>query len=773
MDDAAVGRIVNKFATNEREYMGWLQVLAEVFLYPLRSSYIAHDLQMHALFSNSKELLRVQGELVAIINRRQPPISLIGDLFTQIIPHLNDYIIYTTNYSKCVSTLNELMENKKFSSFLQRQQADSRCEGLDLLALLTLPMHRVSVYTRLLEELIESHSLTEKDSAILMSYLHIVQTVLLRIDNELRCENEGDDPHEDIFPGAGAVDSEINVPGPAITSKELIQGLREFEKEYSSHLSITIEGFLKPLKSLLNLNIDQTKKLFCNLPEIYQLHRDVFVFIEDAAQLDTLAQIEKFFAHLAPNVGLYVTYAANYQQCAQSIQHLKKNSKFVSYIKTQLANPELESFDLLTLLSQPVHAIPRYIRLLEELLSQIDATHILFYTFRSYFHLMKGMEIEIEDAIAEEENKQKVMQIQNKLNITISGVKLLEPHRRFVKEGKLLRIKKGRNKKTAHLYLFNDLLIEGSWSVMGFVVKSVLSLSGICVFEMANTSNFSNLFVVVHKEKSCVFSAANSTERDGWVQTLTETQSKLHQRRKTLHCAQIFKTAGPELQPTAACSNSKPEVTASPTPDVVQLTSPTPDTAAEVPPLPSTPEVKPANSAPSTPETSRSNVPPPLSPLSPLVHHGIARADSPLPPPLSPTGLHAPPPPLSPTMHGGTHHVVPHHWVHSVTYPSHPTTPPLLTQALHMSSPHHTFLCHKPIPQPSTTPPTSTTTSTSTSTSTSTTTSTSATSASDPETIESTTPQPNSIPSPSYSDPSSICNIPPVSDPSGTTVDKL
>ena len=184
--------------------------------------------------------------------------------------------------------------------------------------------------------------------------------------------------------------------------------------------------------------------------------------------------------------------------------------------------------DLPSLLIMPIQRIPRYVLLLKAVLDNTESMHPDYKNLEGAVQAMGEIAAFVNSKILEAANLRKVMDIQEELNFE----DLVQPHRTFVKEGKLTMKKKDQDASASNqvkIYLFNDLLVLTEFKILyalfgDFVrrftldeIELVDNKSDDCDFEIAIRSR--NKYYQLH--------ASTPKEKNDWIELINKYKNEL------------------------------------------------------------------------------------------------------------------------------------------------------------------------------------------------------------------------------------------------------
>lgn len=164
-------RIVNELYETEESYIYSLRLCINEYLIPLRDGTWNKKLKLDrqtikALFSDIELILNVNITLHnEIENRIQTwsPSHIISDIFLNIMSFLKIYSNYVASFGQSIATYEDLKKNNKLFIQLIEEKRLSKSNGLDLPALLIMPVQRIPRYYLLLESFLKNTWKSHRD----------------------------------------------------------------------------------------------------------------------------------------------------------------------------------------------------------------------------------------------------------------------------------------------------------------------------------------------------------------------------------------------------------------------------------------------------------------------------------------------------------------------------------------------------------------------------------------------------------------------------------
>jgi len=178
--------------------------------------------------------------------------------------------------------------------------------------------------------------------------------------------------------------------------------------------------------------------------------------------------------------------------------------------------------DLPSLLIMPIQRLPRYLLLLEDLHRETAPDHSDFPDLSKSIKILKQVADEMNNAVKQAENINKILDIQNSLN---SKIILLTPSRNWIREGQttVSNIKDSK-KITGVVYLFNDmiLLIRKALLIQASSLEEQLLLDTCTIQDMPDTGVSPNSFQVATGKKTFTLSFKTLGEKNSWITDISK-----------------------------------------------------------------------------------------------------------------------------------------------------------------------------------------------------------------------------------------------------------
>ncbi|KAL0206786.1 hypothetical protein P9112_012497 [Eukaryota sp. TZLM1-RC] len=181
-----------------------------------------------------------------------------------------------------------------------------------------------------------------------------------------------------------------------------------------------------------------------------------------------LWSIASVFQQITPFLKFYTTYIAQFEKVTECLADCRRTSRSTRKINEGISeiesNPSLRGLDVSSFLIMPVQRVPRYRLLLEAVLKQTPMEHPDFEGVFSALEAVKAVANGVNEKLKEWEDRLKIIDIERQLTFGMgvdssSIPKLIQPHRRLIKEGFLKKLSRRGTLQPKRVILFNDLLM--------------------------------------------------------------------------------------------------------------------------------------------------------------------------------------------------------------------------------------------------------------------------------------------------------------------------
>eukprot|EP01105_Mastigella_eilhardi_P002739 TRINITY_DN1350_c3_g1_i1.p1 TRINITY_DN1350_c3_g1~~TRINITY_DN1350_c3_g1_i1.p1 ORF type:complete len:717 (+),score=185.48 TRINITY_DN1350_c3_g1_i1:47-2197(+) len=309
------------------------------------------------------------------------------------------------------------------------------------------------------------------------------------------------------------------------------------EKTYVEQLECCVDVFLTPLRGRPDVVApDAVETIFSNIEAVLQVNHQLMADLEERLKdWGPTHLLGDLFLKLIPFLRIYSVYTSNYDKSNVLYTDLREhNSAFLAFITDRSASePRCKLWPLNSFLILPVQRIPRYKMLLEDLCKHTQPDHPDIKNLQESLAIIQKVAHEVNEQIKAQENRRKMMEIQQRVG-TIPGIQqLVVAHRTFVREGTLWKVCRKSNKKR-FVVLFNDLLIYGSMlQPAGFRYHRTINLDTMQVMDQPDSEHLKNAFSIGSAQKSFIIYAETQQEKVDWLLDLVQCVNQVHSRRKS------------------------------------------------------------------------------------------------------------------------------------------------------------------------------------------------------------------------------------------------
>eukprot|EP01116_Phalansterium_solitarium_P016716 TRINITY_DN3949_c0_g2_i1.p1 TRINITY_DN3949_c0_g2~~TRINITY_DN3949_c0_g2_i1.p1 ORF type:complete len:630 (+),score=205.90 TRINITY_DN3949_c0_g2_i1:159-2048(+) len=357
-----------------------------------------------------------------------------------------------------------------------------------------------------------------------------------------RSMSSSDDPDSEISNG-GEVAGEQRTNDPR---QNVVLELLATERTYVANLNTVIVTWMNPLREG---NIIETKflpKIFCNVEQIFHVHRKFLARLGQRIEESTDTQIiGDVFLSTVSEFSVYEEYLTNHHTAIATVNSLARDRKnFAAWLQTVQKQKECNRMDLLSFLIAPVQRILRYKLLMEDLRKRTPIDHPDAANIEDVLQKIAHIAQSINDNIRAQENFQKLCSIQQSFQGSMKSI--VVDGRKFVREGPVMKICR-KTEKPRWFFLFSDVLVyasvvtlpgaktdmRGSSAQMStrqpgtggtvnsfqrYLYHRMLSLETTRVKELPDTPTMRNAFQIMTQDvKSFVVYTSTAAEKDAWL----------------------------------------------------------------------------------------------------------------------------------------------------------------------------------------------------------------------------------------------------------------
>jgi len=326
----------------------------------------------------------------------------------------------------------------------------------------------------------------------------------------------------------------------------ILQELLETEENYLKGINQLIEDIYGPL--MKNLGTENQILNKNQIDEVFPLNCIEIIKLLNTDFRDSLAgRLNKFTPHtivgdiflkFSDSLRIYTVYVEKYDHITEVLNEVGKLDNFRKFMNSVfgIVDPTM----LEGLLVTPIQRVPRYQLLLQQLHKYTWNTHPDFQNIEQSLERMKNTAMHINEKSKETISFRKLLAVQS----LITGMKneIIDPQRKFVKEGVLYQLIKGKW-KSRYFFLFNDRLIrtkessdKGTYSFLDKVNLRQVEINRTIKFSSSKKEGetnskkkkiIENSFMIKHPHPiEFIVSAESAEEKEDWINKLN---ANIHQ----------------------------------------------------------------------------------------------------------------------------------------------------------------------------------------------------------------------------------------------------
>jgi len=344
----------------------------------------------------------------------------------------------------------------------------------------------------------------------------------------------------------------------------VISEIQSTERSYVQALDALHDAFVVPLRQKqksdkpFDMSPAQVAALCSNLETLVNFHHTFLDSLSQVAASKPAAagataapSIPAIFMRFSEFFRLYIPYLNGYEQSLNTLNKLRKNSKFSDWLNGDVKNGLQAhatrngggaALDLLSYMIQPVQRVPRYVLLLKELKRQTSPSHPEFASLGDALAAVQRVASVINEGQRAIENMSKLMTVQQRIIGDFET--LIQPHRRLIREGPVTVTKSSsgvfNSTKVSRrvFFLFSDILL---WTSDEYKFKGTLDLTPVKLVHKSATA-FSLDSPHSAAQKALEVSCDTEAEAASWfdsiqtvVKALQEEREKRRDRTRQVH----------------------------------------------------------------------------------------------------------------------------------------------------------------------------------------------------------------------------------------------
>lgn len=229
----------------------------------------------------------------------------------------------------------------------------------------------------------------------------------------------------------------------------------------------------------------------------------------------------------------YTVYSKERHSSKKIYDECLTRSSFQQFIKVCQKQPLNNNRFLLDYMIMPVQRVPRYELLIADLLKNTSIDHPDRPHLEKAFEKIKTIAEHIDQSVEEYKNYEAIMQIQKKFS---GKVNLLQPGRRFIKEGILIKTCR-KTKKPRMFWLFSDLLVYAIPQVANiYTLRYQIPMYSTLLEDVPDDEKKGTkfAFLIKSKLKSFQVTATSQVEKVEWLIALNQCSQESLQKHVSI-----------------------------------------------------------------------------------------------------------------------------------------------------------------------------------------------------------------------------------------------
>ncbi|KAL9649455.1 hypothetical protein ABK040_000694 [Willaertia magna] len=322
-------------------------------------------------------------------------------------------------------------------------------------------------------------------------------------------------------------------------SKEILST----EKYYVESLNVMQEVYLKPLKVMSSkekpiITKEEVQAIFSDIEVIINVNTTFLNDLEERMKNYVYeTQLSDIFLTMAPFFKTYSRYCNNYDRANEVLKKCKEREELKEVVLKMDKDSRTSKLGLQSYLILPIQRIPRYRLLLQDLIKHSGPDHPDYQGLKNALDKICEVADHLNNTMKIIDGTNEILKIQGQF---YGELNLVEPHRRFIKDGPILEVISNDLAKTSssHIHLFNDIVLF-SQKGSKFTLKSQLPLNNLILFNYVNQEDQIDdlIFKIQSPGKSVILKALSKEDKDNWTITFYNLikECKQSKKNKTLN----------------------------------------------------------------------------------------------------------------------------------------------------------------------------------------------------------------------------------------------
>lgn len=330
------------------------------------------------------------------------------------------------------------------------------------------------------------------------------------------------------------------------TRDRIIDELLRTEQLYLKNMITMLKVFKEPLLSKekkLGLPPNTILTLFGNCEDVVAVNQ---VFLDDLvlklSKWSDTQTIGDVLERMTPFFRLYKVYANNSEKSLALFSDLndkKDFREFVEELATSLTGAGTQGLTLNAFLLMPIQRILRYRLLLDDFIKNTEPTHVDYEKLKKSFAVLLEVANQVNAAAKQQEEIENMLKVAKKF-MDYKELGLIQPGRKIIMEGNMLKVCRKENKKR-RFFLFSDLFLYATPSLKGAGDKFEI-MNQFPLIEMVAVKDLPdqpekgqrNILQVVCETKSFNVLIETAEEKEKWMQAMKVAIDTVRDKSKSL-----------------------------------------------------------------------------------------------------------------------------------------------------------------------------------------------------------------------------------------------
>lgn len=307
-----------------------------------------------------------------------------------------------------------------------------------------------------------------------------------------------------------------------------VQELQKTEETYVEQLQLLNLVYVTPMENLKSISQEQHNTLFSQIKIILNFNTNFLHNLSDAIKRGN--SIGQELLNFCPYFKIYREYVNNYEQANILLRKLKSRQEFIEL--DEEGRTRCHNLSISDLIVTPIQRVPRYPMLIKEIIKYSEPHHpdlgLLTAALEKYTLLNRH----INEGIKEQEKRDKVREIGEKVLEGGKPISLVAPARMFIMQGELWKVCRGKNKKYM-FFLFNDLLIYANPQGKYYKLHNKLAINSSFHSELVDEERYPPHSIQISSStKSFVVFADHQDQCLRWLKAIQDIKEQQEERNK-------------------------------------------------------------------------------------------------------------------------------------------------------------------------------------------------------------------------------------------------